>query len=117
MDLSDGDIKLLTAIRKRSRIAKAVIAIFGLKGLLLTGAAISFAFRACKPSSILDQQDPFLLVEMLVRQGDQFAAGLFGVHALLCLMLCLFTWSQRKSDALTLKLIDKASGYPASSLS
>lgn len=65
---------------------------------------------------MLDQHDPFWSLEMLVRQGNQSAAGLFGVWAVLCLTLCLFTWSQWKSDALTLRLFDKVSGYPTSSL-
>lgn len=116
MDLSDGDIKLLTAIRKRSRVAEAVIAIFGLKVLLLTGAAVWFAIEAGRPALILDRLDPLCSLEELVRQRCLSAAGLCGFHALLCLTVCLFTCSQRKSDALTLKLLDKASGYPTSSL-
>ena len=116
MDLSDDDIKLLGTIRKRSRVAKAVIAIFALKGLLLIGVAAWFAIESCSPTLILDQQDPFWALQMLVRQQHQSAAGFFGVCALLNLSICLFTWIQRKSDGLILKLVDRASGYPPSSL-
>ncbi len=116
MDLTDGDIKLLTAMRRRSRVAKAVIALFALKGLLLAGVAVYFGIRACRPPLVLDQHSPFWSLELLVRQGELSAAGLFGVQTIVCLMVCLFTWSQRKSDALTLRLIDEVSGYPTSSL-
>src|SRR5262245_17075079 len=108
MDLSDAYITLLATIRKRSRDSKTVVAFFGLKGLLLTGVAIWFAFRACSPSLILDEQDPFWSIEMLVRHENLSVAAFFGAQALLCLTICLSTWSQRNSDVLTLKLIDKA---------
>jgi hypothetical protein len=115
VDLSEADIRLLSKMRKRSRVAKAVSAIFGLKGLLLTGVAGWFATKASSPPLIMDQHDPFWSLELLVRQGNLSAAGLFGVHALLCLSFCLCTWNQRKSDALTLKLFDRVSGYPTTS--
>jgi hypothetical protein len=111
MDLSDGDIKLLGAIRKRSRVARIVIVVFAVKSLFSAALAVWFGVEACRGSWGVPEEDPLWPVTLLVHQGNAASASIFGLAAVLQGVISMFAWSQKNSDRLILKLVDQASGY------
>ena len=115
MGLSQADILLLSVIRKRSRAAKYVIVLFAVKTLILASVAIWSEIEASRSPQLLADQDPMWPVALLLHQGQVFATAFVGLIALFDGVLSFFLWSQKKSDALTLKLINRASGYPTPS--
>jgi len=108
MDLSNSDVKHLTRGRRRQRVAKPLLICFALKTVLLAGAGAWF-FSKAEAADLLSQD--LLRIQMY---NHHFTAGLFcGFLALLEATLTCWVWSQRRSDALILKLLDRLSGYPS----
>lgn len=109
MDLSEADIRMIGGIRNRSRAAKWVLLIFALKSLTYAGAAVLFGVHASRLAACILEGGPSghpLALQVYIRPIVlAFFAVFYG-------MLCLSIRSDMKSDALILRLVDRASGYP-----